>query len=51
MNSLEFIELYNRFYDFYFTARKSNFYDEDMQKMKDSIDLMYLSIFKRGNEK
>lgn len=47
MNNLDFIEFYNKFYDFYFLAVKYNFYSDEMQKMKDSIDLMYLSIFKK----
>ena len=47
MNCLEFQELYNNFYDFYFCARKANFYNEEIEKMKNSLDEMYMNFFKK----
>ena len=47
MNSLEFVELYNNFYDFYFCAKKAGFYNEEIEKMKASIDEMYMNFFKK----
>ena len=48
MSNLDFIEFYERFYDFYYNAVKYGFYNEEIENMKDSIDFMYLNIFKKG---
>ena len=47
MNTLEFTMLYNNFYDFYFEAKKANFYNEEIEKMKVSMDEMYFNFFKK----
>ena len=47
MNCLEFQELYNSFYDFYFEARKAGFYNDEIERMRVSIDEMYISYFKK----
>ena len=47
MNCLEFQELYNSFYDFYYCARKAGFYCEEIEKMRVSMDEMYTSYFKK----
>ena len=47
MNCLEFQELYNSFYEFYFEAKKANFYNEEIEKMKNSLDEMYMNFFKK----
>ena len=46
MNCLEFQELYNSFYDFYFEAKKAGFYNDEIERMRVSIDEMYTSYFK-----
>ena len=47
MSTLEFTMLYNNFYDFYFEAIKANFYNEEIEKMRISMDEMYTSYFKK----
>ena len=47
MSTLEFTMLYNNFYDFYYCAKKANFYNEEIEKMRISMDEMYTSYFKK----
>ena len=47
MNSLDFIEFYERFYDFYFCAKRAGFYNEEIERMKVSMDEMYMNFFKK----
>ena len=46
MNCLEFQELYNSFYDFFYNAKKAGFYNEEIERMRASIDFMYMNMFK-----
>ena len=47
MNTLEFTLLYNSFYDFYYCAKKAGFYNEELEKMRVSMDEMYMNTFKK----
>ena len=47
LNTLEFTMLYNNFYDFYFEAIKAGFYNDEIERMRISIDEMYTSYFKK----
>ena len=47
LNCLEFQELYNNFYDFYYNAKKAGFYLEELEKMRVSMDEMYYNFFKK----
>ena len=47
MNNLDFIDFYERFYDFYFMAVKYNFYNEEIERMRISMDEMYFNFFKK----
>ena len=51
LNTLEFTMLYNSFYDFYYEAKKACFYNDEIERMRISIDEMYTSYFikKWGN--